>query len=144
MLLTSLMLDKRGPAPNLKHITQSTFGCMLLILDYRAVDMQLKTHQHLFYFFLFLSMLNVKQGEFYCSALMLLSFIGNIICYLSFVGRLRNIPELQIWYRQSRAARGVPRRPIFGPDSPGRYMSAPVGAGRHLLAPTAPTVNRRR
>jgi hypothetical protein len=38
---------------------------------------------------------------------------------------LRNIPELQIWYRQSRAAQGVPRRAIFGPDSPGQHLSAP-------------------
>jgi hypothetical protein len=38
---------------------------------------------------------------------------------------LRNIPELQIWYRQSRAARGVPRRATSGSDGPGRHMSAP-------------------
>jgi hypothetical protein len=57
---------------------------------------------------------------------------------------LRNIPELQIWYRQSRAARRVPRRATSGPDSPGRHLSVPVGAGRHLSAPTSvPTLPAR-
>jgi hypothetical protein len=51
--------------------------------------------------------------------------------------RLRNIPRLQIWYRQSRATREVPRRATPGPDSPDRHMSAPSSAGRHLLAPTS-------
>jgi hypothetical protein len=59
---------------------------------------------------------------------------------------LRNIPELQIWYRQSRAARGVPRRATCGPDNTGRHMLAPSCAGRHLSAPTSvpsvPTENR--
>jgi hypothetical protein len=44
---------------------------------------------------------------------------------------LRNILEQQIWYRQSRAARGVPRRAIPGPDSPGQHI---VGTNKYRSA----------
>jgi hypothetical protein len=52
--------------------------------------------------------------------------------------KLQNIPELQIWYRQSRAARGVPRRATRGPDGPGRHMLAPAGAGRYNVGTYGP------
>jgi hypothetical protein len=48
---------------------------------------------------------------------------------------LRNIPELQIWYRQSRAARGVPRRHSTNAGDTSALSVPTPPAGCQLPAP---------